>query len=144
LVLTYLSKTFLLRALNNGTGSTGEVSIKFCWMSWGISYDAKLCRWHAFHVHFQCIRSRITAATVTVTSFRSGVTTFSVAFMFKVCMQVTCHLCYGVMCQISGHQQYVGNVLSPCNTENRAVCSSEVFICMHQNITGSLTHDTTM
>lgn len=51
-------------------------------------------------------------------------------------MQVACHyLYYGVMCQISGYQQYVGNVLSPCNTENGAVCSLEVFMPTHQNMT---------
>ena len=56
----------------------------------GISYDAKLYRWPAFHIHFQWIKSKITAATVTLMSFRSGDTTFSVTFMFKVCMQVAC------------------------------------------------------
>jgi hypothetical protein len=33
LVLTSLSKTFLLLALDNGTGSIGG-NINFCWMSW--------------------------------------------------------------------------------------------------------------
>jgi len=136
LVLTSLNKTFLLLALNNGTGSTGEVSIKFLLDVLGISYDAKLCRWHAFHIHFQWIRSRITAATVTLTIFRSGDKTFSVTFMFKVCMQVARHYLYcDVMCLISGYQQYVGNLLSPCNTENGDACSSEVFIPTHHNIT---------
>jgi hypothetical protein len=126
----------LLQAFNNGTGSIGEISFTLLLDVMRISYDAKLCRWPAFHIHLQWIRSRITAATVTLTSFRSGDTTFSVTFMFKVCMQVECHYPYcGVMCLISGYQQYVGNILSPCNIENGAVCCSEVSVPTHQNIT---------
>lgn len=125
LVLTSLLTKPLLLALNNCIGSTGEI---LCYISAGcpgISFDAKLRRWPAFHIHFQWIRSRI--MTVTLTSFRSGDTTFSLTFMFKVCMQFACHYPYcGVMCLINGYQQYVGNALPPCNTENGAVYSSEV------------------